>query len=214
MSGAPRARVRIGASPLAAPHIAAPLAGARRANPRIEASLQIRPRADIDVAVAAGDLDIGLVDGIAAPSDPLHLTDAVAPAAIALAERPLALVLPSAHPLASRRGIDLHDLVDALWLDVPDVAVPLPALRRATGSRDGFPASLTCEGGDLPFLISLVAAGHGLAVLPAGATGDAPGMAAGVAEVPVHAPRLVHRTELLHARATDPATAAFLAALG
>ncbi|WP_344270515.1 LysR family transcriptional regulator [Actinomadura napierensis] len=208
MSGAPRSRLRIGASPLAAAHIAMPLAGARRANPRVEAAVRVMARTEIDVAVAAGDLDIGLVDGIAAPNDPLRLTDTVPLAAVAVAERPLALALPSAHPLASRPGVDLGDLVDALWLDVPDVAVPLPALRRAVGSRDGFTASLTCEGGDLPLLLALIAAGHGLAVLPAGlARGE------GLAEVPVRAPRVLHRTELLHSRATDPATAAFVSAL-
>jgi DNA-binding transcriptional LysR family regulator len=208
MSGAPRARLRVGASPLASAHIAAPLARARRAHPRIEAAVRVMGRAGIDAAVAAGDLDIGLVDGIAAPNDPLRLADTVPLAAVAVAERPLALVMPTEHPLASRPGADLNDLVDALWLDVPDVAVPLPALRQATGSRDGFRASLTCGGGDLPLLLSLVAAGHGLAVLPAGlARGD------GLAEVPLRAPRVVHRTELLHSRATDPATAAFVAAL-
>ncbi|MDL4820961.1 LysR family transcriptional regulator [Actinomadura opuntiae] len=208
MSGTPRSRLRIGASPLAAAHVAAPLAGARRANPRVETAVRVMARTEIDAGVAAGDLDIGLVDGITAPNDPLRLTDTVPLAAVAVAERPLALVLPSAHPLASRPGVDLNDLVDALWLDVPDVAVPLPALRRATGSRDGFRAALTCAGGDLPLLVALIAAGHGLAVLPAGTVDDP-----GVAEVPVRAPRVVHRTELLHSRATDPATAAFITAL-
>lgn len=208
MSGTPRARLRVGASPLASAHVAVPLARARGAHPRVEAAVRVMGRAEIDVAVAAGDLDIGLVDGITAPNDPLRLADTVPLAAVAVAERPLVLVLPPAHPLAPRPGADLSDLVDALWLEVPDVAVPLAALRQATGSRDGFRPSLTCEGGDLPFLLALVAAGHGLAVLPAGLAGGA-----GLAEVPVRAPRVVHRTELLHSRAADPATAAFVTAL-
>lgn len=111
---------------------------------------------------------------------------------------------PVAHPLASRPGLGLADLMDA-----PEVAVPLPSLRRATGARDGFRPSLTCEGGDLGPLVDLVAAGHGLALLPAGLAAGHPGLA----EVPVREPRIVHRTELLHPRTTDRASASFIAAL-
>lgn len=208
LTAAPRLRLSVGASPLAAAHVAGALAAARRAHPRLEAAVRVLPRAGIDAAVATGDLDIGLVDGIAAPSDPLRLDAGVPVAAVAVAERPLAVVLPAAHPLASRPGLDLRDLVDALWLDAPDVAVPLAALRRATGARDGFRPSLTCEGGDVELLVALVAAGHGPALLPAGLAGRR-----GLAEVPVRAPRIVHRTEVLHPRTTGPAGTAFIAAL-
>ncbi|NKZ06100.1 LysR family transcriptional regulator [Actinomadura latina] len=208
LSAAPRTRLRVGASPLAAVHVADALAEARRTHPRLDAAVRVLPRAGIDAAVATGDLDIGLVDGIAAPSDPLRLDADVPVTAVAVAERPLVAALPAAHPLASRTGLDLHDLVDALWLDAPDAAVPLPSLRRATGTRDGFRASLACAGGDVALVAALVAAGHGLALLPAGLA-EHPGLA----EVPVRAPRIVHRTELLHPRTADPAGTAFVAAL-
>lgn len=208
LGGAPRLRLRVGAAPLAAAHAAGALAAARRAHPRLDAAVRVLPRAGIGAAVATGELDIGLVDGIAAPTDPLR-PDADAPVtAAAVAERPLAVALPAAHPLASRPGLDLRDLVDALWLDAPDVAAPLPDLRRAAGVRDGFRPSLACTGGDLALVAALVAAGHGLAVLPAGAAGHP-----GLAEVPVRAPRVVHRTELLCPRSPGPAGTAFSAAL-
>lgn len=206
LAAGPRTRLRAGASPLAAVHVAEPLAAARRAHPRLDVAVRVLPRAGIGAAVATGDLDLGLVDGIAAPSDPLRLD--VPLTAVAVAERPLVVPLPVSHPLASRSRLDLRDLVDALWLDAPDTAVPLAALREAVGVRDGFRASLACDGGDLLLLLGLLGAGHGLAVLPAGAAEGG-----GLVEVPVGEPRIVHRTELLHLRTPDAASASFVAAL-
>ncbi|WP_165978184.1 LysR family transcriptional regulator [Actinomadura darangshiensis] len=206
LAATPRLRLRAGASPLAAVHIADPLAEARRAHPRLDATVRVLPRAGIAAAVATGELDIGLVDGAAAPSDPLRLDVPVT--AVAIGERPLVVPLPFTHPLASRSGLDLHDLADALWVDVPDVVVPMASLRRATGRRDGFRTPLTCEGGDPGLLAALLAAGHGLAVVPAGVA-----LHPGLVEVPVREPRIVHRTELLHLRTPGPATATFIDAL-
>ncbi|MFF4778041.1 hypothetical protein [Microtetraspora fusca] len=77
---------------------------------------------------------------------------------------------------------------------------------RVTGRQEVVAAVAT---GDSSLgLIALVAAGHGLAVLPA-ATGPTPGVRA----VPATSPRLVHRTELLHGRIAGPAAAALVAAL-
>ncbi|MFI0481786.1 LysR family transcriptional regulator [Actinomadura sp. 9N215] len=209
LGSAARSRLRVGASPLAAVHIAGPLAEARRSHPRLDVAVQVLPRAGIAAAVATGELDIGLVDGAAAPSDPLRLDDAVPITAVAVDERPLVVPLPVSHPLAARPGLDLDGLVDALWLDAPDAAVPLPSLRHVTGARDGFRPSFACEGGDPALLIDLVSAGHGLAALPAGLAAGHPGLV----EVPVRAPRIVHRTELLHPRTIGPASASFVAAV-
>lgn len=86
-------------------------------------------------------------------------------------------------------------------------AVVVPAEPQAV-LLENFRRSLTCEGGDLRLLIALVAAGHGLALLPAGLARHP-----GLVEVPVRAPRIVHRTDLLHPRTTDPPAKAFIAAL-
>ena len=55
---------------------------------------------------------------------------------------------------------------------------------------DGFRAALTYDGSDVRGLLALVAAGHGLALLPERALD-------GVAALPVVGPKLVHRTERL-----------------
>ncbi|WP_308190717.1 LysR substrate-binding domain-containing protein [Streptomyces sp. HPF1205] len=152
--------------------------------------------------VAEGRVDLGLVDGAAAPTDPLHLPEAAGLTTLVAGEEPLAVALPPGHPLAGRTGLWLGDLADALWLDAPSSAVPLPVLRAATGGA--FPAGAAYEGTDTRTLHALVAAGHGLALLPRSAAhADAPA---------VTEPRLVHRVEVVHRAAAEEA-AALLASL-
>ncbi|WP_449066614.1 LysR substrate-binding domain-containing protein, partial [Planomonospora algeriensis] len=95
--------------------------------------------------VASGAADLGLIDGIAAPSDPLRLPDAGPLTAVGVAAEPLAVVLPSGHPLAGRRGLALADLEGALWLQAP-AAVAVERLRELAGT----PARLRRVPGGLP----------------------------------------------------------------
>ncbi|ONI86375.1 LysR family transcriptional regulator [Actinosynnema sp. ALI-1.44] len=173
MVAAPPDRLVVGLSPLA---FMPDVVGANH--------VRVLPRADVLTGVARGTLDLGLVDGLAAPSDPLNLPDVAPLAKVGVAERPLVVVLPDGHPLATRKRINLADLADAQWIDAPDSAIPLAQLRAASGT-DGFRAAVRYEGTHVPGLLAMASAGHGLAVLPRH-------MAAGV---PVT--RLVHRVELL-----------------
>jgi DNA-binding transcriptional LysR family regulator len=158
--------------------------------------------------VAAGEFHLGLVDGIAAPSDPLRMFDLGSLRTTAVAHEALVLVLPQDHPLANRKRTSLHDLVDARWIDAPEIAAPLGDLRSAT-ETDGVRGSITYHGTDTTTLLELVAAGHGLAVLPASAVTNVDGIRA----VPVSAPRLVHRTELLHGHLDEALAADLVASL-
>ncbi|MEV5901727.1 LysR family transcriptional regulator substrate-binding protein, partial [Streptomyces sp. NPDC052127] len=88
----------------------------------------------------------------------------------------------------------LGDLADARWLDAPDAGLPLPQLRAANGGH-GFRPALRYDGTDLRVLTGLVAAGHGLTLLPRSVAAGVPGTAA----VPVTGPRVVHRIELVYA---------------
>ncbi|MER5206271.1 LysR family transcriptional regulator [Streptomyces sp. NPDC002825] len=188
-AAAPRATLDVAASPLAlTPRTLAAL-------PATGVTLRALPRERVPVAVATGEADAGLVDGIAAPSDPLRLADVAPLAATRVAEEPLAVVLPDDHPLADRTGLRLDDLVDARWLDAPDAGISLDRLRAVHGgpSGRGFRDALRYEGTDTRTLAALAAAGRGLALLPLPAARGVPGAAA----VPLVAPRLVHRTELL-----------------
>ncbi|KAA2253841.1 LysR family transcriptional regulator [Solihabitans fulvus] len=207
--GEPPGRLTVGASPLAAPdRLATALARLRRSLPGLEVTLRVAGRAATVAAVAAGDLTLGLVDGVAAPSDPLRLADPGPLTTVAVAEETLVVLLPPGHPLGGRAGLRLGDLVSARWIDAPETAAPLADLRAATES-DGVRAGIRYEGTDTATLLALVAGGHGLAVLPASAARES----AGVVAVAVLAPRLVHRTELVHGHLAGPAATALADAL-
>jgi len=183
--------------------------GRRRSPPRSRrsapSSFSYGPRCASPTATefSPAALDLGLIDGYAAPSDPLRLPDAglADPSAggvgtVAIAESPVVVAMPATHPLARRPGLALPDLAEAYWIDAPAVA-PLAELRAAAG-LDGLGAGLRYEGADVAVLTSLVAAGHGLALLPHSVVS----VASGLVGVPLSAPRLVHRIELLNAGAS------------
>ncbi|MFD0475277.1 LysR family transcriptional regulator [Nonomuraea thailandensis] len=176
----PRHLLRLAATPLAVnPAVAARLARARARMPRLEVRLRTCRAERLAALVAEGHADLGLADGIAAPSDPLRLPDAGPMTTAGVTEEDLVVVLPSGHPLAGRASLRLADLIDARWLQTP--LCPLARLRDLVG--DGFPAGLAYEGDDVHTVLALAAAGHGLTLLPASAV---PG--GGITAVPVAAP--------------------------
>ncbi|MFI6317166.1 LysR family transcriptional regulator [Nonomuraea sp. NPDC050556] len=134
--------------------------------------------------LASGQADLALVGGVAAPSDPLPLPEVGPLARSSVREEPVVVVMPPGHPLAGRARMGLGELVDALWIEAPSACWPLERLRALSGVS-GFRVGLRLDGCDVRTLLALVAAGHGLAVLPAS-----------VAEGP-QVPGLVHRVELL-----------------
>lgn len=181
----------------------------RRAYPRTDLTVRVVAQDELPAEVATGAVDLALVDGLAAPSDPLPLPDVGPLGTVAVAEQPLAVALPAGHPLAGRPGLALADLSAARWLDAPGLA-PTAARLRAATAVDGFRPAARYLGTDVRGLLALVASGHGLAVLPAPALDGAPGVVA----VPVRAPRLVHRTELLHGSLPDGPAAELARLLG
>ncbi|MGW6568077.1 LysR family transcriptional regulator [Streptomyces sp. NPDC054975] len=202
-AAAPPETLTLAASPLAVhPRTLAAL-------PAAGVTLRILPREEVAAAVATGAADLGLVDGPAAPSDPLRLPDVAPLTATRVTEEPLAVVLPVGHPLAARPGLRLADLVDARWLDAPEAGVPLDRLRAAHGgpAGQGFRTALRHEGTDSRVVGALAAAGHGLTLLPVSLAAAVTGAVA----VPLIAPRLVHRVELLHTGTEPDGPAAELA---
>jgi len=180
--------VRVGACPLAAPGLlAAGLRDLRAANPRLRVTVRSADPRSAVADVASGAIDAALADGITAPHEPLHLADAGLLSSTAMAQTPLVVTLAADHPLRGRPAIDLDVLADAPWVVAPALAGRGPIV----------PASpIGYDGGDLPTLLALVAAGLGAALLPASA-GPFPD---GVTAIPLRRPRLVHRTELLALR--------------
>ncbi|MES5818645.1 LysR family transcriptional regulator [Streptomyces sp. RG80] len=190
---------------------AAPTAlGARvlAALPAAGVTLRVLARDAVAAAVATGTADLGLVDGLAAPSDPLRLPDVAPLTTRGAGEEPVCVLLPDTHPLARRARLRLADLADARWLDAPDAGLPLTHLRAANGGH-GFRPALRYDGTDVRTLTALAAAGRGLTLLPRAAATGVPGTVA----VPVTQPRVVHRTELVYAGSPRGAAAALAAAL-
>ncbi|GAA2889674.1 LysR family transcriptional regulator [Streptosporangium fragile] len=182
----PARRLTVAASPLAC----TPAVTRALALERVEVTLRTVARERVAEQVASGSAGLGLVDGIAAPSDPLRLPDVGPLSGFGIAEEELVVVLPAGHPLSGRRGLALADLAAALWLQAP-AAVPVERLRELAGV-DGFRVAFRYDGDDLRTVLNLAAAGHGLTLLPASALPD---RAAGVALV---APRVVHRVEVVY----------------
>ncbi|WP_433302556.1 LysR family transcriptional regulator [Actinoplanes sp. CA-030573] len=192
---APPGRLVLGLTPLAwAAPVAAGLATIRAESALLRTSLRVAARDRIVEAVATGEIDLGLVDGFTAPSDPLRLPEpgAGGPRAVGVAESPAVVAVPRSHPLAARRTVDLADLSDAYWIDAPEVT---PFARLPV---DGLRAGLRYDGADVGVLTGLVAGGHGLAVLPEPVVAREAGLAG------IRVPRLVHRVELLRLPAATP----------
>jgi DNA-binding transcriptional LysR family regulator len=193
LAAGPPTRLAVGATPLSAATAARAIAAARTQLPPLEASLRVGGRDELAVAVATGALDAAFVDGVAAPSDPLRLPETGLPVA-EFAEAELTLALPGGHPLLRAGSARLEDLVDALWIEAPGVTAPLADLAMLARA-EGFRGTLRYDGHDVAGLLALVAAGQGLALLPANLV---------LIGVPVASPRLVHRTELLRGGGAAP----------
>lgn len=192
-------KVVVGSSPLAlVPRLA------RVLGPGSE--VRVLGRDAVVHSVLTAEIGIGLVDGVTAPNDPVHLPDAGLVLAAVAAERPVAVAMPADHPLAGRAHLRLGDLSDARWIEAPETAVPTARLRALSGF-DGFRNSVRYHGTDVRGLLTLVAAGHGLAVLPLDV------ISGGAAAVPLSAPRLVHRVDVVHGRDRSPVVAELAAAL-
>ena len=193
----PPGRLIAGLTPLAwsAP-VATALARLRAGSARLDSRVLVAGRDRIVAAAAAGELDVALVDGFVAPSDPLPLPEA---GALGVSAAPAVVAVPVHHPLARRAGLNLADLADAYWIDAPEVA---PHTRLPV---DGLRTGLRYDGTEVTILTGLVAAGHGLAVLPAALVAREPGLAG----VPITAPRLTHRVEMLRTPVGEEPAARF-----
>ena len=207
MTQPPAAVLVVGATPLAAgsPGLARALSALRRRRPRLDVTVRVRPREHVLTAVARGECDVGLADGLTAWGDPLPEFSSLT--AVGISQAGVAIVLPCDHPLAGRAGLRLSDLADARWIEAPDVTSPLAEIRRLAGV-EGFRAAFRYDGSDATSLLQLAAAGHGLTLLPETALPPA-----GITAVRVASPRVVHRVELVHGTLREGSPAAELAAL-
>jgi DNA-binding transcriptional LysR family regulator len=170
------------------------------------AAVRVLDLAGASAALASGEVELAVVDGLAAPGDPLPGTASDVETRV-LAEAPLGVLLPADHPLAARAGLDLADLAQARFLATTRTACATAELAVVAGItlRDG----TAYDGAALNTVVALVRAGHGLAAVPlSGVVPD------GLARVPVTTPRLVHRTEVRIHTTSRTAVRAIAEAIG
>lgn len=86
-------------------------------------------------------------------------------AVVHLFREPLDVALPPGHRLAKRRTVELADLARERWLGV-DVGFPVDDVLRSLTVRTGVRPEVVQRINDFRVIESLVAAGHGVALLP------------------------------------------------
>lgn len=92
-------------------------------------------------------------------------------AVIPLMTEPLDVGLPAGHRLAAKASLLPSDLVDEIWIGVPD-GFPYDRILRQIEVSNGSPARIGQRFLDNGIVEAVVAAGHGIAVLPRYTTGD------------------------------------------
>lgn len=112
-------------------------------------------------ALASGELDVGFV----------RLQDGVPPVGIVLREiarNPLRLVVNVGHRLAKAAQVSVADLADEDFISFPgDIGTDLPGVLRALCRQAGFEPRIVQTAREATTQIGLVAAGLGVALLPA-----------------------------------------------
>ncbi len=90
---------------------------------------------------------------------------------VQLMREPLDVALPERHPLAKKESLSPADLVAETWIGVP-LGFPFDRILRQIEALNGSPATIGQRFADNGIVESLVAAGHGIAILPRFTTRD------------------------------------------
>ncbi|WP_144126237.1 LysR family transcriptional regulator [Catellatospora sichuanensis] len=160
--------VRVAAYPTACGHLLPRAAAAwRRRYPAVGFTFT---ECDADEALELarhGKADIALTyDYAAHPIDLRHLR--VQP----LADDPLLLVLPPSHPLGAEPVVDVAALAEQEWIS--GTAFACAESLRAICGVAGFTPLVALDSSRYPTTLAMVAAGHGIALVPASALSNPP----------------------------------------
>lgn len=137
-------------------HLPRALASFLKANPTISVDLEERESASIAEAIAAGSADIGIANDAALP-------DGVR--AHPLREDRLVLVIPKGDPLAARRRVRLHDVIEQPFVGLTRAS----ALQRhlaGHAARLGKSMRLRVGVGGFDEICRMVETGVGIAIIP------------------------------------------------
>lgn len=131
---------------------------------------------------------------------------------VPLLREPLDVVLPPGHPLAARRRLRLDELAGESWISV-EVGWAVDDILRTLAVRTGHTPRVVQRINDFSVTAELVAAGHGIALLPRYSTADRRGRR--LVRRPLAGMRAARLVEavLRTSTAERPAVATVLAAL-
>lgn len=120
-----------------------------------------------DIAHLTADFDVVVVDspGVLPVWAERRLT------VVPLLREPLDIALPEGHPLGAKTSLSPADLADESWIGTPS-GLPFDRILRSIEAANGTPARIVQRFGDNGVVEALVAAGHGIAILPSYTTRD------------------------------------------
>jgi DNA-binding transcriptional LysR family regulator len=114
-------------------------------------------------ALLANEIDVGFVR-----TEPRHLQDARKLRLRMLDREPLLLALPSSHPLATRDKLQMSEMADEAFVTQPrEVAATLHDKLTTLAAAAGFQPHTVQQARQISGLLALVAAGLGIALVPA-----------------------------------------------
>lgn len=114
-------------------------------------------------ALLAGQIDVGFVR-----DEPVHEQDARGLRFSVIDREPLLLALPAGHPMAGRDSLRLAEVAGDAFVSQPrELAATLYDRLVELATRAGFQPSITQHAQQINGLLALVAAGLGLALVPA-----------------------------------------------
>lgn len=156
LRGVRRGRLKLGLPPLGSSELFAPLVAAyRRQYPGIEIELLEGGSRRLEAAVRSGEIELG------ASLRPIPDEFSWQP----VCDEPLMVLLPESHALATRKSVKLTQLASSPFVLFEGRFV-LNALIAAACERRGFTPVEAARGSQPDFVVALVAAGLGVALLP------------------------------------------------
>lgn len=134
---------------------------------------RMRAHPGIDLVLVDVDVSEDEFGPLAADHDVVvaHRPDGAPPAGragletVALLREPLDIAVPLAHPLADRSRVGIDDVVGQTWIGVPE-DYPIDRVLTALAAATDTPPSVAFRTIHLPAIENLVAAGHGIALVP------------------------------------------------
>lgn len=147
------------------------VAALRAGFPDLELVLSVAEPDEARKALHAGEVDVAVVVEPHDPREPSHPAGDDGLQLVHLLDDPYSALLPAGHPLADARDVDLADLAGEPWVDTASApghcqAAVLEACRTA-----GFVPGYVVQADEYPTTMGFVAAGLGVALVPALALG-------------------------------------------